>query len=121
MSISSPTRSRCWPSCAARTTASGGPPADSLGLLALVAGQDVEPAEGSDGADGRRASRGGGADRVISTVDPGRRTRESKSDVKTGSAACQRRAGDRADHRRGVTSAAGDAAAIRWSGDGDRT
>ncbi len=27
--------------------------ADALGLLALVAGQDVEPAEGSDGTDGR--------------------------------------------------------------------
>ncbi len=27
--------------------------ADALGLLALVAGQDVEPAVGSDGADGR--------------------------------------------------------------------
>jgi hypothetical protein len=30
-----------------------GPAADALGLLALVAGQDVEPAEGSDGTDGR--------------------------------------------------------------------
>jgi hypothetical protein len=29
------------------------PAADALGLLALVAGQDVEPAEGSDGTDGR--------------------------------------------------------------------
>ena len=27
--------------------------ADALGLLALVAGQDVEPAEDSDGTDGR--------------------------------------------------------------------
>lgn len=27
--------------------------ADALGLLALVAGQDVEPADGSDGTDGR--------------------------------------------------------------------
>ena len=27
--------------------------ADALALLALVAGQDVEPAEGSDGTDGR--------------------------------------------------------------------
>ncbi len=27
--------------------------ADALGVLALVAGQDVEPAEGSDGTDGR--------------------------------------------------------------------
>jgi hypothetical protein len=30
-----------------------GPAADALGLLALVAGQDVEPAAGSDGTDGR--------------------------------------------------------------------
>jgi hypothetical protein len=29
------------------------PAADALGLLALVAAQDVEPAEGSDGTDGR--------------------------------------------------------------------
>src|SRR5437588_4626285 len=29
------------------------PAADALGLLALVAGQDVETAEGSDGTDGR--------------------------------------------------------------------
>jgi hypothetical protein len=27
--------------------------ASAVGLLALVAGQDVEPAEGSDGTDGR--------------------------------------------------------------------
>ena len=31
----------------------GGKPAEALALLALVAGQDVEPAEGSDGTDGR--------------------------------------------------------------------
>jgi hypothetical protein len=42
-----------------------------LALLALVAGQDVEPAEGSDGTDGRwRIARKAAADRVISTVDP---------------------------------------------------
>ena len=35
------------------------PAADALGLLALVAGQDVEPAGGSDGTDGGGASRGG--------------------------------------------------------------
>jgi hypothetical protein len=42
-----------------------------VALLALIAGQDVEPAEGSDGTDGhwRRTSRVP-ADRVISTVDP---------------------------------------------------
>ena len=44
--------------------------ADALGLLALVAGQDVEPAEGSDGTDGRwRIARRVAPDRVISTVD----------------------------------------------------
>jgi hypothetical protein len=45
--------------------------ADAVGLLALVAGQDVEPAEGSDGSDGRwRIARRVAPDRVISTVDP---------------------------------------------------
>lgn len=45
--------------------------ANAVGLLALVAGQDVEPAEGSDGADGRwRIARRTAPDRVISTVDP---------------------------------------------------
>jgi Transposase DDE domain/Transposase domain (DUF772) len=55
--------------------------ADALGLLALVAGQDVEPAEGSDGTDGRwRIARGVAPDRVISTVDrEARHTRKSKS------------------------------------------
>jgi Transposase DDE domain/Transposase domain (DUF772) len=55
--------------------------ADALGLLALVAGQDVEPAEGSDGTDGRwRIARKVASDRVISTVDrDARHTRKSKS------------------------------------------
>ena len=55
--------------------------ADALGLLALVAGQDVEPAEGSDGTDGRwRIARRVAPDRVISTVDTEtRHTRKSKS------------------------------------------
>ena len=45
--------------------------ARALALLALVAGQDVEPAEGSDGTDGRwRIARKVAADRVVSTVDP---------------------------------------------------
>jgi hypothetical protein len=50
--------------------------ADAVGLLALVAGQDVEPAEGSDGTDGRwqitgwRIARKVAPERVISTVDP---------------------------------------------------
>ena len=47
--------------------------------MALVAGQDVEPAEGSDGSDGRgRIARKVAPDRVISTVDPdARHTRKS--------------------------------------------
>ena len=46
-------------------------PAEAVALLALIAGQDVEPIEGSDGADGhwRIAERVAG-DRVISAVDP---------------------------------------------------
>jgi hypothetical protein len=49
----------------------GGQAANAVGLLALVAGQDVEPAEGSDGSDGRwRIARRTAKDRVISTVDP---------------------------------------------------
>jgi hypothetical protein len=55
------------------------PAASALGLLALVAGQDVEPAEGSDGTDGRwRIARKVAEDRVVSTVDPdARHTRKS--------------------------------------------
>jgi hypothetical protein len=42
----------------------------ALALLALVAGQDVEPADGSDGTDGRwRIARKVAEDRTISTVD----------------------------------------------------
>jgi hypothetical protein len=49
----------------------GAKPAEAVGLLALVAGQDVEPAEGSDGTDGRwRIARKVAPERVISTVDP---------------------------------------------------
>src|SRR5512147_73872 len=61
--------------------------ADALGLLALVAGQDVEPAEGSDGIDGRwRIARRVAPDRVISTVDTeARHTRKSKSARRDGS------------------------------------
>jgi hypothetical protein len=44
--------------------------AQELALLALIAGQDVEPAEGSDGTDGRwRIARKVAEDRVISVVD----------------------------------------------------
>src|SRR5271165_7375844 len=55
------------------------PAASALALLALVAGQDVEPAEGSDGTDGRwRIAQKVAEDRVISTVDPdARHTRKS--------------------------------------------
>ena len=76
--------------------------ADALGLLALVAGQDVEPAEGSDGTDGRwRIARKvasepgdldsehpGAAYPQEQVQAPGRVPRT-----------CGRRAGDRADHR----------------------
>ena len=42
-----------------------------VALLALIAGQDVEPADGSDGTDGRwRIARKVAKDRVISVVDP---------------------------------------------------
>ncbi len=60
--------------------------ANALGLLALVAGQDVEPAEGSDGTDGRwRIARRVAPDRVISTVDPqARHTRKSRSQRRDG-------------------------------------
>src|SRR3954453_15053750 len=63
----------------------GGKPAEAVALLALVAGQDVEPAEDSDGADGRwRIARATAPDRVISTVDPDTRhahkTRERRQD-----------------------------------------
>jgi Transposase domain (DUF772)/Transposase DDE domain len=55
------------------------PAASAVALLALVAGQDVEPAEGSDGRDGRwRIARKVAEDRVISTVGTGaRHTRKS--------------------------------------------
>src|SRR6266571_2833398 len=60
--------------------------ADALGLLALVAGQDVEPAQGSDGTDGRWViARKVAPDRVISTVDPqARHTRKSRSNRRDG-------------------------------------
>jgi hypothetical protein len=45
--------------------------AESVALLALIAGQDVEPAGGSDGADGRwRIAQKVAPDRVISVIDP---------------------------------------------------
>jgi hypothetical protein len=46
-------------------------PAEALALLALVAGQDVEPVDGGGGTDGRwQIARRVATDRVISTVDP---------------------------------------------------
>jgi hypothetical protein len=58
----------------------------AVALLALVAGQDVEPAEGSDGTDGRwRIARKVAPDRVISTVDPdARHTRKSPEQRRDG-------------------------------------
>jgi IS5 family transposase len=62
------------------------PAAQVLALLALVAGQDVEPAEGSDGTDGRwRIARGVAADRVVSVVDPqARHAHKTVSGARTG-------------------------------------
>jgi hypothetical protein len=49
----------------------GPEPAEAVALLALIAGQDVEPVPGGDGTDGRwRIRRGVAKDRVISVVDP---------------------------------------------------
>lgn len=54
-----------------KINADGGRPAEAVALLALVAGQDVEPADGSDGTDGRwRIVRKTAPDRMISVVDP---------------------------------------------------
>ncbi len=59
--------------------------ASAVALLALVAGQDVEPAEGPDGRDGRwRIARKVAEDRVISAVDPqARHTRKSPEAPRT--------------------------------------
>ena len=66
-------------------TGAGGRAAEAVAILALVAGQDVEPAEGSDGTDGRwRIARKVASDRMISVVDPEtrhtRKTPERKQD-----------------------------------------
>ena len=60
--------------------------ASAVALLALVAGQDVEPAEGSDGTDGRwRIARKVAEDRVISVNDPdARHTRKSPENRRDG-------------------------------------
>jgi len=67
-------------------SAAGGKAAEAVAILALVAGQDVEPAEGSDGTDGRwRIARKVAPDRVISTVDPeSRHTRKSRENRREG-------------------------------------
>ena len=66
-------------------TGAGGKAAEAVAILALVAGQDVEPAEGSEGTDGRwRIARKVASDRMISVVDPEtrhtRKTPERKQD-----------------------------------------
>src|SRR4051794_17481997 len=79
-------------------TKDGGRPADAVALLALVAGQDVEPAEDSDGTDGRwRIARATAPDRVISTVDPDARARAQ--DPGAASGRIQGPRGGRARHR----------------------
>ena len=69
----------------AAISTAGGTAAEAVTLLALVAGQDVEPADGSDGTDGRwRIARKVAPDRMLSTVDPEARhahkTRERRQD-----------------------------------------
>jgi hypothetical protein len=56
--------------------------AEAVALLALVAGQDVEPVEDSDGTDGRwRIARKTAPDRMISTVDPDARHAHKTRDL----------------------------------------
>ena len=65
----SATRTGCWGHLPDQDL--GPRAAEAVALLALIAGQDVEPVEGSDGTDGRwRIARQVAPDRVISTVDP---------------------------------------------------
>jgi hypothetical protein len=63
---------------------------DQVGLLAVVSGQDVEPADGSDGTDGRwRIAKRTAPDRIISLVDVearhARKTRGSQDQLERGS------------------------------------
>ncbi|MFF1374766.1 IS1182 family transposase [Streptomyces sp. NPDC058308] len=60
--------------------------ANAMGILALVAGQDVEPADDSDGTDGRwRIARRTAPDRMLSTVDPqSRHTHKTSSHYQDG-------------------------------------
>ena len=77
------------------------PAASAVALLALVAGQDVEPAEGTDGTDGRwRIARKVAEDRVISRGPRG----PAHPQVPRGPPGrlprpCGRRPGDRDHHR----------------------
>ncbi len=72
--------------------------AEAVALLALVAGQDVEPVDGSDGTDGRwRIAQRVAPDRVISTVDPRGPTRAQDRHPPPGRV--QGPSGDRAGHR----------------------
>ena len=78
------------------------PQADAVGLLALVAGQDVEPGDG-DGA--WRIAERVAPDRVISTVDPeARHMHKSRSEIPAIwlQSSHRDRTRDRARHRRGV-------------------
>lgn len=99
---------------------------EAVALLALVAGQDVEPAEGSDGTDGRwQIARKVAPDRVISTVDPQTRqahkSREKKQDgfkahiviepdtaLVTAAALTKAAGTENSDHARGVELIAAD-------------
>ena len=70
----------------------GGAAGQALALLALIAGQDVEPAEGSDGTDGRwRIARKVAGDRVISTADPAARHTHKSSEVRRDGYQCHLR------------------------------
>jgi hypothetical protein len=72
------------------------PLADQVGLLALLAGQDVEPAEGSDGSDGRwRVAKRTAPDRIVSLVDTdARHARKTRAAKKDGFEGCGQRGHD---------------------------
>ena len=72
-----------------------------VALLALIAGQDVEPASGSDGTDGRwQLARKVAADRAINIVDPdARHIHKPCTAARTVQGAHRCRARDRNHHR----------------------
>jgi hypothetical protein len=78
------------------------PASQALALLALVAGQDVEPAEGSDGTDGRwRIAPRVAHERVISVVSAGQACAQDRASPSGRLQGPRRhRAGYRAVHRR---------------------